>query len=1526
MPLIDTRSIRVPGEMDRRPSHRLDAASRHADCRPTLDVSSTLESSPIAGGGPATCRDAYNAANAVPFEKDTVTTSENEHNNMARSPQEVSLSHNAPRSTNDLCSSQKELDCLYEHGRDTSVMNHRNRHSSTRRSDATRYSRAANAFSITRYGSSQMLGLTTTDWITNSSWRRWRIYFPILICLFCITQCTARTCSVGLSTPGWTWPQGDIVIEHGKSLRMYCLLDQEIVNRDYPGKNAGDLRFFRNDQELESEFVTVMNETTIELFIKAPPASDDMYNCKLKLNGSDYVAVCLNKVVIGYPPQKPKNFDCISHNWENINCTWEPVPNFVYTKYELMFQLPSRLGMLYLCPVNQTKENSCEWTIDSNPIYRQPYPFYIFILKVSNAFGHANFTYRIQHYPNVIPKPPANLTLINKTSESAYLYWQLPFPMETFPVGVHHKIMYQHQWNREKDWKVINITHPKSRDHWFYNLTGLEYANTVYDVRIYLKSSTAIRQDRWSDFSVVTFRTSPKLPGAAPRTDVGSFEIAENNGNRDVYLYWQAIPQNQENGDNFKYQIIHVEENGHKVTLTPSETTRTYAKLKGISLNSYRFEIISTNEIGASSDRARIYLPKQQEIPHELAFTKIAFENGLYELSWKPPFVDPKHNIQNYTIFWCDNERDRPYQCTGYLDWVHVPKNTTIYNVTVPYPSKVYQFAISVNTEKGSSGMIWSSCTVIHNKVLGKMKSVWINRIDSHFIEVGWKLDCSDRIGIIEGFNIYYCPIMSPLNVNCNGPMLNSTIKADARTIHGVVNNLKPYTTYMLNVAVLTKSGEGLRSDPLYNTTLEAAPSTPPLNVRITDLSNTTMFVAWKKPSAMNGVLRYYEVYYNDQVRKVEEEGNHIKLTNLKPYTKYAVRVAACTVRCSDKSQTIEEFTRIGVPGKINIPLVRFVNSSQVNIQWEPPQEPAGPIEAMYYEIEYGNGMIQNVTRTEVQLPIPDCKNVEHREQKHMFRVRAININSNGETLKGSWSDFGEGNCYNNGLSYVALVIIWMVGVFSITACIACFVYMFKRMWIKCRAMRDVEVKLPPGLAPDMLLEKNSEPHIRHSIERPSADSSGCSSGQESVTSSLTAESQVCSDSGTEVDAVHTPSDKLKGQPVRELTHLRQRSTTRVPASLAEVTTPCWESYIKVGDSGEVTSDETVSLARSTPNLTDNATSKSYSPSQHGWSSTNYINYISMPSSSEVLLSNPSLIPRKNSVGNSGDGDSSKDGDDSNDGNHHADNSSDGNNDSSDDSGDALISIKFDDEFEKEKQKLTIDELDKMQSIIELNKKIDILASHINPEKTTMATPYVQAGLIDEIPDSLSCIPKHIQARNSNLMCGTFKIKDNLSKKEYTSFPSTFPVSTTLTSPSPKYIFASIIPEGMTMPVMEADQESLPQKTLSHSSPTSGTSYNLASSAHETQQSQEQQEKVEPFTDVTEDVDESGNTVHPAPSWPAERKELTSGYITIADLSPPSAGPSYVRLEKMPSSLPQTATSPSEEQYTEVTVVPSTVQ
>jgi len=51
----------------------------------------------------------------------------------------------------------------------------------------------------------------------------------------------------------------------------------------------------------------------------------------------------------------------------------------------------------------------------------------------------------------------------------------------------------------------------------------------------------------------------------------------------------------------------------------------------------------------------------------------------------------------------------------GFLNWTHVPSNETFKKIHVP-EDKIYQFAISANTRNASSGMIWASCTVIHNK------------------------------------------------------------------------------------------------------------------------------------------------------------------------------------------------------------------------------------------------------------------------------------------------------------------------------------------------------------------------------------------------------------------------------------------------------------------------------------------------------------------------------------------------------------------------------------------------------------------------------------------------------------------------------------------------------------------------------------------------------------------------------------------------------------------------------------------
>lgn len=53
--------------------------------------------------------------------------------------------------------------------------------------------------------------------------------------------------------------------------------------------------------------------------------------------------------------------------------------------------------------------------------------------------------------------------------------------------------------------------------------------------------------------------------------------------------------------------------------------------------------------------------------------------------------------------------------------------------------------------------------------------------------------------------------------------MLNKTISGEnmVQDSKGSISNLKSYTTYMVTIALITKHGEGLHSNPLLNTTLE---------------------------------------------------------------------------------------------------------------------------------------------------------------------------------------------------------------------------------------------------------------------------------------------------------------------------------------------------------------------------------------------------------------------------------------------------------------------------------------------------------------------------------------------------------------------------------------------------------------------------------------------------------------------------------------------------------------------------------
>lgn len=112
----------------------------------------------------------------------------------------------------------------------------------------------------------------------------------------------------------------------------------------------------------------------------------------------------------------------------------------------------------------------------------------------------------------VLSGPPENLTVISTTPSSIYLYWIVPPSMQTFPPGVHHRILYQCEYY-EKKWHFGGLITKNPQKHEIYfNLTDLKYAHNLCDIRVAIRSAKALANDEsmWSNNASITVRTSSK--------------------------------------------------------------------------------------------------------------------------------------------------------------------------------------------------------------------------------------------------------------------------------------------------------------------------------------------------------------------------------------------------------------------------------------------------------------------------------------------------------------------------------------------------------------------------------------------------------------------------------------------------------------------------------------------------------------------------------------------------------------------------------------------------------------------------------------------------------------------------------------------------------------------------------------------------------------------------------------------------------------------------------------------------------
>ena len=78
---------------------------------------------------------------------------------------------------------------------------------------------------------------------------------------------------------------------------------------------------------------------------------------------------------------------------------------------------------------------------------------------------------------------------------------------------------------------------------------------------------------------------------------------------------------------------------------------------------------------------------------------------------------------------------------------------------------------------------------------MGKLKTVAVDVVEKDRMKVRWRLDCSDRVGIVTGYRISFCAIES-LDDTAECADEEQSVIARPEEEAKVVEGLRPWTLY----------------------------------------------------------------------------------------------------------------------------------------------------------------------------------------------------------------------------------------------------------------------------------------------------------------------------------------------------------------------------------------------------------------------------------------------------------------------------------------------------------------------------------------------------------------------------------------------------------------------------------------------------------------------------------------------------------------------------------------------------------
>lgn len=293
----------------------------------------------------------------------------------------------------------------------------------------------------------------------------------------------------------------------GQKLDLFCSIDLKMAKTD--NYSIEDLVFFKEDFIVDRSHIIQINETTIRLPLDNMQESVDVYYCYLQKNSSSESAltsptstsipdgdlVGMTSVHVGPKPKEVERVECVSLNWQQLNCSWEEPKNDVPSQYNIAYSPNHRFEEHLPCPsmIDQVK-NYCTWTLWSIPAYRKNLATLKITITGKNHYGMIERDFLFHQYEHVLLDSPKRMRTLKRNMTSVTIQWDIGH-LQFFPVPIDYKIQYM---DPTTDLTFHNVT-CESKDlirdkHYVsYTVTGSFPPSRTYgySFRVLMKSSVA---------------------------------------------------------------------------------------------------------------------------------------------------------------------------------------------------------------------------------------------------------------------------------------------------------------------------------------------------------------------------------------------------------------------------------------------------------------------------------------------------------------------------------------------------------------------------------------------------------------------------------------------------------------------------------------------------------------------------------------------------------------------------------------------------------------------------------------------------------------------------------------------------------------------------------------------------------------------------------------------------------------------------------------------------------------------------